>query len=460
MKQKTGLAGAFKKAWRNLSSVRNNRGGNILEAFGGAWQRNIEYGQDQITSYPPVFSCMSLIAGDVAKLPLRAIGLIQGVWQEVSVPAIDKLLARPNPYQNRIQFIENWILSKLSTGNTFVLIERTGNDVTALRILDPNMVQVKVSDSGDVFYELAADNITGIMESVLVPASEIIHDRFNCLYHPLMGISPLWACAIAAGQGLAIQAQSTSHFENGMYASGILSAVGSIGDDTAARLKAHWEANYTGDKGKGKIAVLGDGLKFDRMAMTSADSQLIEQLRWTAEMVCTAFHVPLFMVNIGSPPAYGNVQAVNQQYYTQCLQKLLEDLELCLDQGLNLDAQTGVEFDVKALLRMDSMTQMEVLSKGTGSGLLKIDEGRHELGLTPVAGGNTPYLQQQNYSLEALAKRDARPDLWDKPVKATTPATTDDDGDELPPAKKRAGSKRTTPGELRAMIDNSIRKAK
>jgi phage portal protein BeeE len=31
---------------------------------------------------------------------------------------------------------------------------------------------------------------------VIVPAREIIHDRFNCLFHPLVGISPLYAAAL------------------------------------------------------------------------------------------------------------------------------------------------------------------------------------------------------------------------------------------------------------------------
>ncbi len=35
------------------------------------------------------------------------------------------------------------------------------------------------------------------------------------------------------------------------------------------------------------------------------------------------------------------------------------------------------------------------------------NEGRKEFDLKPVKGGDTVYLQQQNFSVEALAKRDA-----------------------------------------------------
>ncbi|RXL37533.1 phage portal protein, partial [Citrobacter sp. AAK_AS5] len=68
----------------------------------------------------------------------------------------------------------------------------------------------------------------------------------------------------------------------------------------------------------------------------------------------------------------------------------------------------GTELDLDGLLRMDSMTQIQVLSEGVKGGLVKPNEGSGKLGLRPVAGGDQVYLQQQNYSLAALAKRDAR----------------------------------------------------
>jgi hypothetical protein len=62
------------------------------------------------------------------------------------------------------------------------------------------------------------------------------------------------------------------------------------------------------------------------------------------------------------------------------------------------------------LLRMDSLLQAEFVTKLTGSGVLEIDEARERFNLGPTPGGNAAYLQQQNYSLAALAKRDASAD--------------------------------------------------
>jgi HK97 family phage portal protein len=181
-------------------------------------------------------------------------------------------------------------------------------------------VKPLVAPDGSVYYQLSRDDLAGVGEQVVVPASEIIHDTMCPLFHPLCGVSPLIACGLAAMQGLSIQANATRFFENGAMPGGVLSAPGTIDDVTAARLKEHWEQNYTGSNA-GRVAVLGDGLKYEKMAMTAVESQMIEQLKWTAETVCSCFHVPAYMVGVGTPPAYNNVEALNQQYYSQCLQR-------------------------------------------------------------------------------------------------------------------------------------------
>ncbi|MNU03698.1 Phage portal protein [compost metagenome] len=74
---------------------------------------------------------------------------------------------------------------------------------------------------------------------MVVPAREIIHDTMICLFHPLVGVSPIYACGLAAMQGMAIQDQSAQFFANGSKPSGILTAPKSISDETAQRLKEH-----------------------------------------------------------------------------------------------------------------------------------------------------------------------------------------------------------------------------
>ena len=396
----------------------DNRGGwypLIQESYAGAWQQNETIALVDTLQHWAVFRCVSIISADIAKMRVKLVEQDEsGRWKETTSPSFSPVLRKPNKFQNRVQFFQNWMESKLTRGNTYVLKQRDLRGVvTALYILDPNRVTPLVSDSGDVFYQLLQDNVANVQAStVLVPASEIIHDRWNTLYHPLVGLSPIYACGLNAITALRIEQNSARLFLNGARPSGVLTAPGAIKDETATRLKAYFEANFTGEN-VGKVAVLGDGLAYAQMTMDAVDAQVIDQLKWNDTVIAGAYGVPSYMINAGTAPAYNNVEALNQQYYSQCLQIHIEAIEICLDEGLGLvggpGRSYGTEFDLDDLLRMDTQTKVKTAVEGL-KGLFTPNEGRRQFDLPPVPGGDAVYLQQQNFSIAALDKRDSADD--------------------------------------------------
>lgn len=403
--------------------------GFIRERFAGAWQRSAYAPVADVMTHSTAWACITLIASDIAKLRLKLTKEDDnGICEEIDNPAFSAVLRKPNHFQNRIQFLKCWVISKLTRGNTYVLKERNhrggtnrGN-VVALYVLDPSRVQVLVAPDGSVFYQLTTDYLSGLGEaSVTVPASEIIHDIMIPLYHPLVGVGPIHACGRAVMQGLKILHGSERFFETGSQLSGVLTAPASISNEVADRIQKHWDTNYAGEANIGRVAVLGDGLKFEPMSMTAVQAQLIEQLKWGDEKVCATFHVPGYMVGVGAAPLNNNVEALAQQYYSQCLQELIESIELCLVEGLELTPGLGVELDLDGLLRMDSATKMTTAKDGVAGGIYAPNEARAMFNKKPVVGGDTPYLQQQNFSLAALDRRDkAAP----APASTTAPPST------------------------------------
>ena len=407
-------------------------GWRILEYLPGSWQQNVEYSRETVLAFSAVFSCVSLISSDISKLRLRLTRYVNGVWEEVPVGRY-RVIEKPNSWQNRIQFLESWVSSKFIRGNAYILKQRDSKDqVERLYVLNPDLVTVLVSDSGEVFYRLNKDQLSNVDQAITVPASEIIHDRFNCFYHPLVGLSPITACGLAAYQGLKIQENSANFFENESRPSGILTAPGAISDETAARLKVDWETNYSGDN-TGKVAVLGDDLKYIPLSLSAEDAQMVEQLKLAAETVATTFHVPTYKIG-GALPNYNNVEALEQQYFSQCLQHPIESIELCLDEGLEVEEGYGIELDLEGLLRMDTATKIKTYAEAVKGGLDTPNEARRKLNQRPLEGGDTIYLQEQYYSLQALAKRDANDPFDDEkstePTEPEEEAPTDEEIEE------------------------------
>lgn len=455
------VAGLMRKAAGALSPI-SSRGGwwpIVNEPYPGAWQKNEEIVCDTVIESPALFSCVTLIAGDIAKLRMRLVELQGwGGWLPTDNGAFSPVLRKPNRYQNHIQFKEHWMLSKLTRGNTYALKERDARRVVVrLYILDPLRVTPMVAPDGAVYYQLNTDNLNGLPESVIVPASEIIHDRFNCIFHPLVGLSPIYAAGLPALQSLKISRHWSKFFGNNAQPGGILAAPGVISEANANIIKTTWESNYTGINA-GRVAVIGDGMKYTPLSQSALDSQVIEQLKWSAETIAGVFHIPAYKINVGAVPSNNNVEALDSQYYTQCLQRLIEDFEACMDDGLGIGEAAGkidgrvlgTDLDLSGLLRMDTTAKVTAAANALKAGFMSPNEARAQFDLPPVSGGDTPYLQVQNYSLEALDKRDEANPLAATPAPAPAPAPA-------PPPTTESDDKEAAAEEARAFIE-SIRK--
>ena len=389
----------------------------------GAWQSGAMQlaPVGELTRFSAVWACVTRIANDIGKLePVLQRRQANGTWQRADDSSpFWAPLRKPNGFQNRVQFLVLWLLFKLLFGNVYAIKQRDARGmVTRLYILDPRRVTPMVTTEGDVYYSVGGDNLARLPGGGIVRATEIIHDRGATLWHPLIGVSPIMAAATSATMGLHMQSNSATFFQNMSRPSGMLTAPGEIDETTAKRLKTEWEQNYSADN-IGRLAVLGDGLKYEPMTIPANDAQLIEQLNWTAVDVARAFSVPLYKINAGPLPNTG-AEAAESQYYTGCLQILIEAFEACMGEGLSLPSDMRVQLDLDGLLRMDKATQVDMLAKAVGGAIMMPDEARAALNLAPAPGGNQVYLQQQNYSLAALAKRDQREDPF-APAKPPAP---------------------------------------
>ncbi|HHQ2709946.1 TPA: phage portal protein [Pseudomonas aeruginosa] len=410
---------------KSLSNVPVSRGWwpLIREPFTGAWQRNKEERIDTLLQYPTLYACVSRIATDIGKMPfsLKAKNS-NGIWEVIESPAFSPVLRKPNHYQTAQQFREHWSLSKKTQGNTYALKGRDMRGVViGLYILDPCRVMPLVSDSGEVFYQLYTDNLNLLPDGetdLIVPATEIIHDRCICPFHPLIGLPPIAAAYWPALKNMRILRSSSEFFANNAQPSGILSAPGAISDGTADRLRAYWNENFTGANA-GKVAVVGDGLQFVSLASKSVDSQMVEQLRYSDEQICQPFGIPPFKVGLGSIPAGLGVDAINQLYYDDALQADIQAMECLLSEGLNTYPYK-VDLDESVLMRMDAGKKADYHKTLIDGNIETINDARMSFNLAPLAGGNTVYMQMQDMPLDQV-----RNNVLPSPV--TNPASEDVD---------------------------------
>jgi HK97 family phage portal protein len=383
-------------------------GGNwwpvVREPYTGAWQLNDPLTAETALSNPSVFGCVTGISADIGKIapPLLLEIDNDGFWHETTNSAYTPVLRRPNRYQTAQQFVEQWMLSKLLHGNTYVLKGRDDRGVVnTLYVLDPGRVKVLVAPDGSVYYELQGNDLAGVAsdaQPIVLPAREIIHDRFNCVFHPLMGIPPLYAISGAVTQAQAIQASSTTFFAKGGRPAGVLIAPTKLDDASAARIKERI-ANFK----TGEILIAELGMKYESIDANAADQQLIAQLGWTEEKVAAVYRMPISILNSSKQPPYANAEASQLQYKSQCLEPHLNSLAATLAAGLELPLYLTLEFDDTLLIWMDTATRTTAAKNAIVSGLSPNEVRATYYGVGPVKGGDLPFLQMQNQPIDVLA---------------------------------------------------------
>lgn len=425
--------------------------GLLAEYVTGGWQRNLTPpSTDSVLAFSAVYACVTLIANDISKLRLRLMRRqSDGTWREVgeddTASPFLRVIRKPNHYETGVQFRRHWVVEKLVHGNNYALKQRVDRRglVTALYNLDPTQTTPFVAANGEVYYRLGKDRLSGlrddISKEVFVPASEIIHDRMPSFWHPLIGVSPIYACAVTAGQGNAIQENARNLATNGSQPKGILAFPQALKQEQVDKVKTSLNDNYTGEN-VGKFAVMAGDVKWIPMTMSAAETQAIEQLRFTVEDVARCFHVPPYKLGLQSNVTFSNAGQLNQDYYSQCLQELLENFEASMDEGLELPSDLRTEFDLDGLMRMDPVAQADIDAKEIGAAVLAPNEARIKRNLRPMTGGDKVYLQQQNYSLEALAKRDSQDDPFGTKPPAAPPAPAEPTPEAQAEANKQAAA--------------------
>jgi HK97 family phage portal protein len=412
--------------------------GTIREPHAGAWQQNKELTAQTALAFSGVYACTSTIADDISKLPLKLRERDENgiaFWREDHWAS--RLFKKPNAHQTRLQFLQQYAICKLLTGNVYVIFARDDRFVpVAMYILDPRGVTPYISDAGEVYYQItnAAGNTNTVatvsQDQPLIPATDILHDRMMSVYHPLIGVSPLFAAAAAAQAGNSIIQNAKAFFANMARASGILTAPGKISRETAERLADKWRNNFT-QGNIGQVAVLGDGMKWEPMTVNAADAQLIEILRWTIEDVARNYRVPLFMLGDLTKVSYRNSEQLARTYYQSTLQWHLESIETAFDKYFGFGPSHYMEFDLDELFRTEMDTRFQAYQTAIGAGIMSINEARARENLGPVEGGEEPRVQMQYVPLsQALEQPEEEEPAPEEGQDEGTPADDDAGQDE------------------------------
>ncbi|MGA1372515.1 MAG: phage portal protein [Pseudomonadales bacterium] len=401
-----------------------------IEPIGDGWQRNLDISGHGARQVPAVYACVMAISRAVAQCYPKHVRQVDKSFDEVTTSAAYRVLRNPNTYQTSPDFLLNLVATALFEGEAFAIATRNDrSEVSGLHILPRGACSPLIDDeTREIFYAVGSSPLAPGGTDYIAPARDILHLRFHTPRHPLIGESPIKSAALAIGINVALSNTQAAFFHNMNRPSGIISTDQVLNRDQMASLRAAFEDQAAGMKA-GRVPVLGGGLKFQPMSVTSQDAQLVEAQRMSLEDICRVFGVPPPLVGDLSHSTLNNAETLIQNFLSMSLGSYLEHIERAFDRLFGIDGgREWIELDTAALLRTDFAGRVDGLTKALTQGLMTPNEARAREGLSPVDGGNDIFMQRQNTPVSLLAELAANDIAKAKePASAPAPAETPPD---------------------------------
>jgi HK97 family phage portal protein len=364
----------------------------------------VNYWQKGLTPYQggesaTVNACVNAYAQTLAQMPgTHYQATPEGGQVKITTSALSRILRTPNPYQTRSDFVLNLVTELLFTGNAYaVAIRNARQEVDSLHPIASRGTQGLIDeDSGAIFYALGVNVLAGRFDYA-VPARDVLHVRCRTQPgYPLLGITPLRWAAMAQAANVAISATQATFFANASQPSGFLSTKETLTGNQLTELRAAWAARAAGIA-QGEVPILGGGMEFQAMGITSQDAQLVEAFGMTVGDIARAYGVPLPIIGDLSTSRFHNTEQLLAFWLSTALGFYVEHLEVAFDRFFGLPADQFTEFDTDTLLRTAFNERIDGLTKGITGGLYSPDEARAKEGLpaVPDGFGAEPRLQAQ-----------------------------------------------------------------
>lgn len=310
--------------------------------------------------------------------------------------AADRILRNPNQYQTSSDFELNMIKALMIHGNAYaVALRNDRNEVSELHQIPSQSTQPYIEpETRQIFYGAGDNPVLGDL-SALIPARDVLHIRLYTPRHPLVGVSPIEHAAGAIAANSSITNHQAAFFSRMSRPSGVLSTEQKLNREQMVQLRQAWEEQSKG-LDSGGIPILSSGIKWEQMAISSQDAQLVDAFNMSVTDIARAFRVPLPLVQLYENATYNNVEQLYAQWLSGGLGFLLEHVERSMEKFFTLPANMVVNYDADSLLRTDFAARVEGYTRLVQSGVMTVNEARVKVdGMPPVDNGDQPIVQQQ-----------------------------------------------------------------
>ncbi len=332
-----------------------------------------------------VWACVRLLAGLGSTLPLdqqrRRDGLTVDVPRSV-------LFDQPQAGTTLSTWLYQVWSSMLTAGNAYGLVTAIGANgwPTTVELLDPSVVQWRADEQRG--WVVTVDR----QEVQRWPEGPLWHVPIFTMPGAPFGLSPIQNAKQTIAGGLSAERFGTDFFTGGGTPNAILYSDSELTQEQAQGIKSAFVSSTAGNR---EPAVMGAGLRYERISVSPDEAQFLDSQRFTVEQIARIYGVFPEMIGgatSGSSVTYANREQRAADFLTFGLMPYL----IALEDGLSglVPGPNRVKFNVDGVLRSDLKTRYEAHAIGIDSGFLTVDEVRQLEDRPPLPETTSPMPDQ------------------------------------------------------------------
>ncbi|KZR60394.1 phage portal protein [Pseudobacillus badius] len=340
-----------------------------------------------------IFSAVSKLSNAMGSLPLK---LYQD-FTPVITDESDLLSNSPNLNQTSFDFIRTLEALRDTTGNSYAIkIYGSNYQVESIHIVDPARVTpVFEEKSMELWYE-----IKGEKDKYYVHNLDILH--FKHIHgFGFKGISPIDVLQNTIEFDEEVRKFSLDQMD-GAKASFILKYGTNLSEEKKIEVVENFRNFY---KENGGILFQEHGVEITPLEKEFISTKVFEVERITRTRVASVYNLPVHMLGETEGHSYGSMEQMSLQFVKETLLPIVRQYEQEFDRKMLTREQRmqgfKYKFNLKALLRADTATQMEAYFKGVRSGIYTPNETRAWEELPPMEAGDKLYISGDLYPIDA-----------------------------------------------------------
>lgn len=364
------------------------------DVFGTASASGIRFTTHTGFRYAPVWRAVSMISGDIARMPLNVYRRIDDDSREVDRrhPAFKVVRRQANAEQSAFRFWRQMMVSACYWNHAEAWIIRNGRgDVVELIPLRPDRTIVK-EVGGLRIYLTLVPTPNGAFRHFPIPSHDVIAIK-GPMWDEMEPPELVQLARDSWALGLAEQQFANKFFASGGRSGGILELPLGSSKNYADKLEEGFRKTYESAESWFRTVILRDGARFHDANKSPVEGQMVEAREEQVREVARWFSLQPSRLGVTGSTSYNSRSEDNQEYLDTTLSPWLTDIsQECYLKLLSGEHQRSdshyFEHNTNSLLRMDPLKRYQTYAIGVRNHIITPNEARKAENMNPIEGGD------------------------------------------------------------------------